>query len=120
MQIRPAAREFVLVRLTRMRGVDLDLFDFDFDLTWMAFFLDADGRVLGRYGGRDADGPDGRSSLAGLRYALERALALHKSGKAPPPARAARPRTVEDLPAARRLSAWGCVHCHQVYDLRRE
>jgi hypothetical protein len=104
-----------------MRGVDLDLFDFDYDLTWMAFFLDAGGRVLGRYGGRDADGPDGRSSLAGLRYALERALALHKSGKAPaPPARAARPRTVEDLPAARPLAAGACVHCHQVYDLRRE
>src|SRR5258705_171824 len=102
MQIRPLAREFVLVRLTRMRGVDLDLFDFDYDLTWMAFFLDADARVLGRYGGRDAGEPDDRSSGAGLvpaggrpigsfadvQYAFPRApgggrlgLAWHRGGK---------------------------------------
>jgi hypothetical protein len=30
-----------------LRGVNLDIFDFDYDLTWMAFFLSADERVLG-------------------------------------------------------------------------
>ena len=61
-----------------MRGVDLDLFDFDYDLTWMAFFLNAEGTVYGRYGGRDAESADSRVSLAGLRYALEAALARHR------------------------------------------
>ena len=104
-----------------MRGVDLDLFDFDYDLTWMGFFLDAQGRVLGRYGGRDAEGPDSRVSLAGLRHALQKALARHRAGQANPlPARKARPRTVDDFSAARRLTRTACVHCHQVYDLRRE
>ena len=73
-----------------MRGVNLDLFDFDYDLTWMGFFLDGDGRVLGRYGGRDADGPDSRLSLAGLKYAMERALERHRAKKPAPAPRKAR------------------------------
>jgi hypothetical protein len=31
------AKEFIRLRITRMRGVDLDRFDFDYDLTWMGF-----------------------------------------------------------------------------------
>lgn len=114
------AREFVLARQTRMREVDLDLFDFDYDLTWMGFFLDGEGRVLGRYGGRDAESADGRLSLAGLKYAMERALERHRAEKpAAPPARV-KPRTVEDFSAAKSLSPRACVHCHQVYDIRRD
>src|SRR5262245_53550479 len=118
--IAPVAREFILVRLTRMRGVDLDLFDFDYDLTWMGFFLDDDGRVLGRYGGRDADSADGRLSLAGLKYAMERALEQHRSAKVKPAPARRTPRTVDDFAATKRLSDRACIHCHQVYDLRRE
>lgn len=115
------AGEFVLVRQTTMRGVDLDRFDFDFDLTWMGFFLDGHGRTLGRYGGRDAASAEGRSSLAGLRRAMERALLLHRSGKAPAVvARKGPMRTVDDYPASRRMPARSCVHCHHVYDFRRE
>ncbi len=115
------AKEFVLVRITRMRGVDLDLFDFDYDLTWMSFFLNADGAIYGRYGGRDAESADSRVSLAGLRYAMKAALARHRRGEAERPRpRTELPRTVEQYPAARRLPARACVHCHQVYDLRRE
>jgi hypothetical protein len=115
------AKEFVLVRLTRMRGVDLDLFDFDYDLTWMSFFLNADGVVYGRYGGRDAESADSRVSLAGLRYAMKAALARHRRGETERPrTRTEPPRTVEQYSAARRLPARACVHCHQVYDLRRE
>jgi hypothetical protein len=115
-----AARHFVLLRLTRMRGADLDLFDFDYDLTWAGFFLDAGGRVYGRYGGRDADSPDSKLSLAGLCYAMDSALAAHR--RAGPAARAEPPpprRTVDQYPAARRLPETACVHCHQVYEFRR-
>lgn len=104
-----------------MRGVDLDLFDFDYDLTWMGFFLNADGIVYGRYGGRDAESADSRVSLAGLRYALEAALTRHRrmeTHSSPPETKP--PRTVEQYPAARRLPERACIHCHQVYDLRRE
>jgi S1-C subfamily serine protease len=59
-------------------------------------------------------------SLAGLRHAMAQALARHRA--AVPPAETARPapRTVDELPAARRLPATACVHCHHVYDFRRE
>jgi hypothetical protein len=115
------AKQFVLVRITRMRGVDLDLFDFDYDLTWMGFFLNADGVVYGRYGGRDAESADSRVSLAGLLYALEAALERHRRMEThPSPPETRPPRTVEQYPAARRLPERACIHCHQVYDLRRE
>jgi hypothetical protein len=42
------------VRLVKITGVDLNVFDFDYDLTFAVFFLNAQGKVLGRYGGRDA------------------------------------------------------------------
>lgn len=104
-----------------MRGIDLDLFDFDYDLTWMGFFLHPDGIVYGRYGGRDADSADSRVSLAGLRYALEAALTRHRRMKTySAPVETKPPRTVEHYPAARRLPERACIHCHQVYDLRRQ
>jgi predicted metalloprotease with PDZ domain len=104
-----------------MRGVDLDLFDFDYDLTWMGFFLHPDGIVYGRYGGRDSVSADSRVSLAGLRYALEAALARHRRTETHRALQQTKPpRTVEQYPATRRLPERACIHCHQVYDLRRE
>ncbi len=103
-----------------MRGVNLELFDFDYDLTWMAFFLSSDGRVLGRYGGRGADSAEGRVSLAGLRYAMAAALEAHQRGAGTPPRLTKGPRTAEQFPAAARLPQTACIRCHQVYDLRRE
>lgn len=118
--IAPAAREFILARQTTLRGIDLDRFDFDYDLTWMAFFLDADGRVLGRYGGRGPESAEGRSSLAGLRRAMLAALARHRAGVAEPAPANGRVRTIADYPASKRLSARACAHCHYAYDYRRE
>ena len=111
-RIAGAARQFVLLRLTNMRGVDLDLFEFDYDLTWMAFFLNAEGKVYGRFGGRDPDSATKYLRLPALRHALEKALAAHRQG--PPDARpdADRPiRTVEQYPAA--------GYCSTVRTLRR-
>jgi serine protease Do len=115
------ANQFVRVRLIRITGVDLDLFDFDYDLTWMAFFLSADEKVYGRYGGRDASGPDGHLSLAGLRYALSAALAAHqRKDQVKPTPRFGRPLLAENYPAAARLRKGECIHCHQVNEFRRE
>jgi predicted metalloprotease with PDZ domain len=109
--------DFVLVRLLKIAGADLNVFDFDFDLTWAGFFISADEVVYGRYGGRDAASPDGRLSLPGLRHAMRAALAAHRGAKAATPPKRA-PQRVEDYPAARRLGK-GCIHCHQVNELRR-
>src|SRR5215203_379411 len=101
-----------------MRGVDLARFDFDNDLTWMGFFLDPQGNVLGRYGGRDADSAEGRVSLAGLRHAMSRAFARHRARKADPPP--AKPRTVDDFAGTKKMPADSCIRCHEVATLRRE
>ena len=101
--------------------MDLNLFEFDYDLTWAAFFLNADEHVYGRYGGRDASGPDERISLDGLRHAMRAALAAHqRMPNAKPAAPRDRPLLAENYPAARRLRRGECIHCHQVYEFRRE
>jgi len=119
------AGEFVLVRLTSMRDVNLDLFDFDFDLTWAGFFLSADENVYGRYGGRDAESADGCLSLSGLRYAMAEGLAAHR--RASENSKINREKSTETLPqtidryfAGQRRATNSCIHCHQVYDARRE
>lgn len=115
------AGEFVLVRLTKISGSDLNVFDFDYDLNWFAFFLNADEKVYGRYGGRDARSAENRLSLKGLRHALQAALETHrKETKGQPRARTEKPLRVEEYPAAKRLKSGECIHCHQVYEFRRD
>jgi hypothetical protein len=104
-----------------MRGINLGLFDFDYDLTWMGFFLSPEKKVLGRYGSRDAESAEGRVSLKGLGRAMNAALAAHRAGeKRPLPRQITADQTVEDYPATKRLPAKACVHCHQVYEFRRD
>jgi hypothetical protein len=104
-----------------MRGVNLDVFAFDYDLTWVAFFLNADETIYGRFGGCDADSADKYLTLPALKHSMRAALAAHRKGageKRPAEAKAAR--TVEQYPAAKRMREGACIHCHQVYDFRRE
>jgi len=111
------AREFVLVRVVNMRGVNLNVLDFDYDLEWAGLFLRPDETILGRFGGARADAGDPYLNLEALRYALARALERHRQPRtAPPPATP--PWTVERYPAARALRGNACIHCHQVYDFR--
>jgi hypothetical protein len=114
------AGEFVLVRVTNLRGVDLNVFAFDYDLTWYAFFLDGDQRVYGRYGGRGEGTADEHLSIAGLKHAMRSALAAFHSDVKPgaPPSTPAK--TPEQYAAAKRLRENACIHCHYVWDFRRE
>jgi len=115
-QIRDLAEKFVRVRLTRIEHNDLNLFEFDYDLTFIVFFLSPDGKIYARYGGRDAEGPDSRQSLAGLLYTMQSVLDMH-GRQAKLFARRSRetPRYVGDLPGARH--GGGCMHCHNVKEL---
>jgi predicted metalloprotease with PDZ domain len=99
------------VRLTAILDVDVNLFEFDFDLTMMTFFLSPEGKVYSRYGGRDSKDAENRLSLAGLRHTMESVLAMHKS-KSPQVAE----RTVEKplIPKDMSIAKRGCVHCHNV------
>lgn len=118
-EIRAVAEQFVRLRLSNLRGLDLNVFDFDYDLTWVALMLTAEGKVLGRFGGRDASSASVYLSLPGLRHSLERALEKHrKEPKGKAPLKAAR--LPEDYPAARKMGAATCIHCHHVHEFQRE
>ena len=82
----------------------------------MIFFLNPDGRVYARYGGRSEESPDARQSLAGLRYTMESVLAEHESESARfAPTQTGDPIYIRELAAGRRLG--GCIHCHQAKEL---
>ena len=98
--------KFVCVRLVQANALDLALFQFDYDLTFAVFFLNADKTIYGRFGSR-SDRKDAAKdiSLDGFRKALTAALDLHKhypankaslAGKQP---RSSRFKTPEDFPS---------------------
>jgi hypothetical protein len=101
--------------------MDLRLFDFDYDLTFMVFFMNADERIYGRYGGRDGKSADGRMSLKGLRYAMQAALDAHRQQpKAPAAGPKGAPLLAEQYAAAKlRRNQNECIHCHQINEFRR-
>lgn len=128
---------FVGVRIVQANGIDLSLFQFDFDLTFAAFFLNADKTIYGRYGTRSSQKEAVRDmSLGGFRKAMEGALALHtaypankkalagKRGSAP------RYKTPEAYPTLGKFkptfdlsgknAVKSCMHCHQIRDAERK
>ena len=128
--------KFVCVRLVQANALDLTLFQFDYDLTFAAFFVNADRTIYGRYGSR-SDRKDATKdiSIEGLRQALVGALDLHRhypankaslAGKQPKPAPF---KTPDEYPSLRgkyeaKLDYDGkvvqsCMHCHQVREAER-
>src|SRR5216117_1638183 len=71
---------FVCVRMVQANGMDLSLFQFDYDLTFVAFFLNADKTIYGRFGSRSERKDATKDiSLEGFEKALSGALELHKN-----------------------------------------
>ena len=96
-KIEEVAKQFVRVRLARIEGIDLNLFEFDLDLTMMIFFISPNEQIYGRYGGRDSKGADSRQSIPGLRYAMQAALATHREqAKSPVKIDKQEPVTIKD------------------------
>lgn len=120
--MRPQDRElarllnrFVPVRITNMKGVDLNRFRFDYDLTFAVLMMDADGRTYARYGSQDYRLSADRMSVPGLKKAMREVLAMHKART--PPAEASKegePFTIGDYPAfaATQQAKGYCYHCH--------
>lgn len=127
--------KFVCVRVVQANALDLSLFQFDYDLTFAVFFMNADKTIYGRYGSR-SDHKDAQSdiSLEGLRAALSGALELHQAypgnkpllaGKQPKPVARQRPEEYAPLKDYKpELDYAGkvvqsCMHCHQIADAQR-
>jgi hypothetical protein len=112
------ADKFVFLRIVRMNGVDVNLFRFDFDQTWMAFFLSADLRIYARYGGRTAASAEARISKEGLLHAMKETLRLHEEAtthKLPAP-QLPEPRKADDIGKLRFISQKKnvCIRCHMI------
>jgi serine protease Do len=135
-KIRPLLDQFVCVRMIQANGMDLSLFQFDYDLTFAAFFLNSDRTIYGRFGSRSSEkNVSNDISIEGFGKALEKALELHKgypankeelAGKQPKAALAKRP---EELPSLKgkyspEINLTGkivpsCIHCHQIEEAER-
>jgi hypothetical protein len=113
-KIKDVADKFVRVRLPRIDDADLNLFEFDYDLTFMVFFLDAKENVYARYGGRDGKDADNRQSLEGLAYTMNSVLQMHaQKDKSFAPKSQEKSKYLHNLPNPPAFSR-GCMHCHQI------
>ena len=128
--------QFVRVRVVQGNGMDLSLFQFDYDLTFAVFFMNADKTIYGRFGTRtEYENAAKDISIEGFKQALEAALELHKgypenraslaAKTGPEPTK----KTPEAFPALLRYSATlnyndrvnqQCIHCHQIGEAQRE
>ncbi len=104
-----------------MLDVDLNLFKFDWDLTWAAFFMNAQGYVYARYGTRKEQNGETSVSLAGLKETMRKVLEIHKK-EFMKPAPPWKPMTMQDLPSYRKdpQSPKGCAHCHHAWTYTRK
>ncbi|MBC7853612.1 MAG: PDZ domain-containing protein [Pirellulaceae bacterium] len=123
--------EFVRVRIIQANAMDLSLFQFDYDQSMAAFFLNAEMTIYGRFGTRsDQTESDADVSVEGFGAALEGSLALHKGYPANKSLFAAKRgpavaiKVPEEFPNLKgkyssKLNYEGkvvqsCIHCHQV------
>jgi serine protease Do len=128
---------FVCVRIVHANGMDLSLFQFDYDQSWAAFFLNADLTIYGRYGTRSHQTEsDNDVSLEGFAKALAAALDLHEHypknkqalvGKRGPDSEIKVPEEFPSLSGkySSKLDYEGkvvqsCIHCHQVGEALRQ
>lgn len=109
------------MRIQSMNGVNLEQFQFEYDLTWMSFFQNAEGRTYVRYGGREDSNPESHLNKQSLLRVMRQALQLHRDGAIRPDNRyepvAKSVRTPEDIPPMNKMLAprkESCIHCHDV------
>ena len=135
--IKSLLEKFVRVRIVGTNGLDLSLFQFDYDQSFAIMFLNADGSIYGRYGTRShRTNWSGDVSLVGLGKAMQEVLQLHENypknkpslvNKKGPNPDFASPELFPSLKTkyTSKLDYEGkvvqsCIHCHQVGEAIRE
>lgn len=127
---------FVCVRIIQANGMDLSQFQFDYDLTFAAFFMNADKTLYGRFGTRSDKKAMRDISMEGLGAALAGALELHRFypankasllGKKGPPSAIDVPERFPSLKEKYKATLDyagdvmpSCIHCHQVREAGRK
>jgi serine protease Do len=135
-QVRDLMDQFVCVRIVQANGMDLSQFQFDYDQSFHAFFMNADKTIYGRFGTRSQHTDETQDmTMEGFGKALAAALTLHQeyprnkalfAGKRGPPSAVKSP---EEFPSLKgkydsKLHyeanvVRSCIHCHQVRDAQR-
>ncbi len=134
-ELQPLLDQFVCVRVINANALDLQRFQFDYDLSFSALVFNGDGTTYGRYGSWAHQRDPLDKTTAGFRKTLEAALALHKgypankaslAGKQGGPAPFRTPVQFPTLSGKyqSRLDWDGkvvqsCVHCHMIGDAFR-
>ena len=136
-ELRELMGKFVCVRIVQAWGLDLSLFQYDMNMSWAAFMMNADRVIYCRYGTRAAQRDDSAITVLGFKKALADALVWHKRYTASPdetaPKFAAKRgpepiwKRTQDIPAIPKTIRWdkrlgrmtlqqtnSCVHCHFV------
>lgn len=120
-EIGEIAKQFVCVRMQSMNGVDINLFQFERDLTWMSFFMNASNQIYARYGGRDDSAAESHLTQKSLVRTMQQVLDLHRTNQpfARWGERTREPaRIPEDIPTMSAMLAKRkdskCIHCHDV------
>ncbi len=108
-----------------MNGIDLNRFQFEYDLTWMAFFQDGFGITYTRYGGREDESAESHMTQKSLVKTMQKVLVLHESQAVQPESKyEPRPTNVstpEDISTMRTMMSKrkeSCIHCHDVKNAR--
>lgn len=128
--------KFVCVRIVQANAMDLNLFQFDYDMSFAAVFINADRTIYGRFGSMsNHDNAERDISIEGFGKALAGALELHRNypankasltAKQGPPPRFKAP---EEYPSLKKYNpqldyagkvAQSCIHCHQVRNAEQE
>lgn len=127
--------KFVCARIVQANRLDLDLFQFDYDQSFHAFLMNAEGAIYGRFGTRSEHEDEFQDmTMEGFAEALEAALDLHAdypknkdslAGKHGPRPKITSP---EQYPTLAEFGAKldydgdvvaSCMHCHQIRDAER-
>jgi len=136
-EVRDLMDQFVCVRIVTANGLDLNLFQYDYDQSFHAFLMNADGTIYGRFGTRSESKDETQDmTMQGFRRALALGLAWHKEfpankdtfaakhGPQPPVARPEEYPTLKGKYASE-LNYEGanvvqsCIHCHQIREAER-
>ena len=127
--------KFVCVRIVQANNLDLSLFQFDYDQSFHALFMNPDRTIYGRFGTRSAREEDEDMTMHGLRAAMLAVLKIHSdypanraslAGKQGQPVEYRVPEEFPDLKGkyTDKLNYEGnvvasCIHCHQIRDSER-
>lgn len=135
-RVRELLDKFVCVRIVHANGMDLSQFQFDYDQSWSAFFLNADMTIYGRYGTRSHETESKKDvSLEGFSKALTGALKLHAQFPKHKAALLAKRGPDSDVKVPEQFPSFkgkygskldyegkvvqSCIHCHQVGEALR-